>query len=103
MEAKIEAEGVVNKALVGAVLAGFVALNGYAFYADGGLMGLVNMVVALRGWGLVLGVDLMIALTMVAVWIIRDARKQGSSGVAWALLTVTAGSIGSLLYLLRKR
>lgn len=57
--------------------------NGYAFYADGELMGLVRTVMELKGWGLVLGVDLVIALP-------------------YALLTVTTGSIGSLLYLLRK-
>jgi hypothetical protein len=102
MAEKNETAGAVNKAIVGAVLAGFLALNGYAFYADGQLMGLVRTVMELRGWGLVLGVDLMIALTMVAVWIIGDARKQGTSGVPYALLTVTTGSIGSLLYLLRK-
>jgi hypothetical protein len=102
MAANNETEGAVNKAVVGAVFAGFLALNGYAFYADGQLMGLLRTVMELRGWGLVLGIDLMIALSMVALWIIKDARKQGASGVPWALLTVTTGSIGSLLYLLRK-
>ena len=103
MDAKIEAEGAVNKLLVGTVFAGFAALNAWAFYADGQLMGLLHTIENLRGWSLVLGVDLMIALTMVAVWIVRDARKQGKSGVPWAVLTLTAGSVGSLLYLLRKQ
>ena len=103
MDTKTNSEGVVNKAVIGAVLVGFLALNGYAFYADGQLMGLLRTIEAMRGWALVLGVDLMIALTMIAVWIVRDAKKDGRAGVPYALLTVATGSIGSLLYLLGKR
>ena len=45
-------------------------------------------------------VDLTIALSLVTVWMWRDARARGVVLVPYLLLTATLGSIGPLLYLL---
>ncbi|HZR84061.1 MAG TPA: DUF2834 domain-containing protein [Candidatus Binatia bacterium] len=47
--------------------------------------------------------DLAIALTMVLTWLVRDARERGISPTPYVVLTLFAGSIGPLLYLVRRR
>lgn len=44
--------------------------------------------------------DLGIALSLVLVWMWRDAATQGRRFWPWALFTLLAGSFGPLLYLL---
>lgn len=44
--------------------------------------------------------DIAIALSMVLVWIWRDATASGRRFWPYALLTLALGSIGPLLYLL---
>jgi hypothetical protein len=43
----------------------------------------------------------MIALTMVLVWMWRDARARGVSPLPYVLITLALGSVGPLLYLIR--
>jgi hypothetical protein len=44
--------------------------------------------------------DLVIALTLFMVWMWRDARASGRNPWPWLVVTLAAGSIGPLLYLL---
>jgi TRAP-type uncharacterized transport system fused permease subunit len=46
--------------------------------------------------------DLTIALSLVMVWMWQDAQKQGISPLPYILLTLTLGSIGPLVYLVRR-
>ena len=46
--------------------------------------------------------DLVIALTLVTIWIWRDARSRGRSPVPWVVATLALGSFGPLLYLLSR-
>jgi hypothetical protein len=46
-------------------------------------------------------VDLAIALGMVAIWMWNDAKERGISALPYLAVTMTLGSIGPLLYLLR--
>lgn len=48
-------------------------------------------------------VDLVIACTLAMGFIARDCRAQGRAWWPWALLTLAAGSIGLLAYLLWPR
>ena len=41
-----------------------------------------------------------IALTLILVWLWRDARVTGRNPWLWTVLTLAAGSFGPLLYLL---
>ena len=82
------------------VLADFAAYTGYVVYRHGYLefvrVGLSNLV------AIQLSLDLVIALSLVTVWMWRDARERGVSFLPYALLTATLGSIGPLLYLVRR-
>ena len=46
--------------------------------------------------------DLLIALSLVMVWIWRDATAQGRNPWPWILATLALGSFGPLLYLLTR-
>lgn len=47
-------------------------------------------------------IDLVIALSLVMVWMWRDARQHDISPIPYVLLTLGLGSIGPLLYLVRR-
>lgn len=42
--------------------------------------------------------DLVIALTLVLVWMWRDAKNNGRNIWPWIVITLVAGSFGPLLY-----
>lgn len=46
--------------------------------------------------------DLVIALTLVLIWMWQDSREREIPFVPYLLITVFAGSFGPLLYLLRR-
>lgn len=50
--------------------------------------------------GVVAMTDLVIALTLILVWMTRDARQQGIAPLPYVVLTLALGSAGPLLYLI---
>ena len=82
------------------VLADFAALNAYAV-AQYGIVGIFEAAFANAATTL-LFVDLTIALTMVMVWMWRDARQHDINPVPYVALTLGLGSIGTLLYMVRR-
>jgi hypothetical protein len=82
------------------VLADFAALTGYAVYAHGfaGFFALATANLAT----LTAFADLCIALGLIAMWMWQDARDRGWSPLPYLLLTLTLGSIGPLVYLIRR-
>ncbi|HUI27102.1 MAG TPA: DUF2834 domain-containing protein [Candidatus Kryptonia bacterium] len=85
---------------IGVVLADFVALNAYVVYQYG-YVGFIELVTANAATTAAL-VDLVIALSMVTVWMVRDARERGVSSIPYVILTLVLGSVGPLLYLFRR-
>jgi hypothetical protein len=53
------------------------------------------------GWQVL--VDLVIALALVLVWLVQDARAQGRNPWPWVAATLALGSFGPLVYLLTRR
>jgi molybdopterin-guanine dinucleotide biosynthesis protein A len=90
------------KSLVLVVLIAFTALNVYGV-AAGGIDALLALLETTNPWMFVFGADLVIALSMVAVWLIRDAKKSGRSAAPFVVLTAATGSIGPLLYLVTRK
>ena len=84
--------------LVGIVFVAFAALNLYVVEQHG-YLGFWRLVTA-NAATIAAMVDLTIALSLVTVWMWRDARARGVVLVPYLLLTATLGSIGPLLYLL---
>lgn len=82
---------------LGIVLADFTALTAYALYRDG-LTRWIALATSTAS-GLMLGADLLIALSLVTVWMVRDARARGASVAPYLVLTAATGSVGPLLYL----
>lgn len=91
----------MQRALIVIVLALFAALSGAALWYHG-------------YWGIIepnfrsfaaaqVFAELVIALTLVMVWMWRDARAQGRNPWPWILATLAVGSFGPLGYLLTRR
>jgi uncharacterized protein DUF2834 len=83
-----------------AVLIGFSAFSGYAVYQYG-YLGLFEQGLA-NAATIQVFLDLMIALSLVMVWMWQDARKQGIAPLPYVILTLILGSIGPLFYLVRR-
>jgi hypothetical protein len=79
-------------------LAAFGGLTAVAL-AQVGYLGILLPHFASAG-GLQVLVDLVIALTLVMVWMVADARRRGRTVWPWIALTLVAGSFGPLGYLL---
>jgi hypothetical protein len=89
------------KAIVSSLLLFFIGINIFAF-AMSGWEGFVAFVQNANGWTVLAVTDLCIALTLVASWMVRDARARGRSVAGYLVLTLFAGSIGPLVYLLNR-
>lgn len=82
------------------ILADFVALTAYAVYHYGYLAFFdFHAVNAIQ---LQIFVDLVLALSFVMAWMWRDARSRGISPVPYLVLTLFLGSIGWLVYMIRR-
>jgi hypothetical protein len=82
------------------VLVDFSALTAWAVWKHG-YIGIFEL--AVSSWGsALLFVDLVIALGLALVWMMGDHRERGLAFVPYALLTLAFGSVGPLLYLIRR-
>lgn len=88
------------KAIWIALLAGFAALTVYAV-AIGGWNGLMAYLGMLGPWGALATVDLLIALFIAIVFMVRDAAARKINAVPYVVLTLLTGSLGILVYLVR--
>jgi Terpene cyclase DEP1 len=83
------------------VLIGFSAATAFAIYHHG-YVAFVTYALANEATQL-LFVDLALNLILVAVWLFRDARARGARYVPYLALALFFGSVGPLLYLVRRR
>ena len=81
-------------------LALFSALTAIALWQHG-YCGIIAPHFRSTGAGQVFA-DLTIALSLIMVWIWRDATTSGRRAWPWVLVTLALGSIGPLLYLLTR-
>lgn len=82
------------------LLADFLALNVYAV-AQYGLVGIFELAFA-NAATILLFTDLTIALALVMVWMWQDARQHDINPIAYVVVTLALGSVGPLLYLIRR-
>lgn len=90
----------MQRLLIGFVLADFAALNVYAA-SQYGYLGVWQLATA-NAATLTILADLTIALSLVTIWMVRDARQRGVALAPYLVLTAVLGSIGPLLYLFRR-
>ena len=86
--------------LLAVVLFDFLGLTAWVVYQHGylGFYELVNANWATR----LLMADLVIALSLVATWMVRDARERQIRYAPYLVLTALFGAAGPLLYLIRR-
>jgi hypothetical protein len=89
-----------SRILLAVALADLIGLNAYAL-SQYGFAGFFELAAA-NAVAVSILVDLTIALTLVVVWMWRDAQQRGVSVVPHVLLTLGLGSIGPLVYLLQR-
>ncbi len=77
-----------------------LAMDAYSVYLYG-YIGFFRMALA-NFAGLTAFVDLLIALVLIIVWMGDDARERNVSAIPYLILTIALGSIGPLLYLIRR-
>jgi hypothetical protein len=85
--------------LSGALIVLF-AMDAYSVYLYG-YIGFFRMVVA-NFAGITAFVDLLIALVLILVWMGEDAGQRNFSAIPYLVLTIALGSVGPLLYLIRR-
>ena len=83
-----------------AALIVLLAMDAYSVYLYG-YVGFFRMVLA-NFAGLTAFVDLLIALVLIIAWMGDDARERNVSAIPYFILTIALGSIGPLLYLIRR-
>ncbi|TAH13654.1 MAG: DUF2834 domain-containing protein [Curvibacter sp.] len=87
----------MNKALLIFVLVVFSALTGYTLVHYGGLFAWLSFYTRdPASWQVV--ADLIIAMSLLLVFIRRDAQANGRPFVPWAVFCLVVGSFGPLLY-----
>jgi hypothetical protein len=91
----------MQRTLILVVLVLFGALTAAALWHHG-LWGIIEPHFRSFGAGQVFA-DLVIALTLVMVWIWHDARERGRNPWPWIAATLALGSFGPLVYLLTRR
>jgi hypothetical protein len=85
---------------LGIILVDFIALNAWVIYQYGYVGFFTAMFANIAT--IAVFVDLTIALSLIAYWMWQDARKEGRAFLPYFLLTLTLGSVGPLLYLIRR-
>jgi hypothetical protein len=83
-----------------AALIVLLAVDAYAIYLYG-YIGFFRMVLA-NFAGFAAFVDLTIALVLILIWMGDDARERRVSALPYLVLTLALGSVGPLLYLIRR-
>jgi hypothetical protein len=86
------------RALLIITLVLFGGLSGVALWQHG-FWGIIAPHFQSTGAGQVFA-DLVIALTLVMVWIWQDAKANGRNPLPWIVATLAVGSFGPLVYLL---
>ncbi len=82
------------------VLVDFAALTAYAVYHYG-YLGFFAELLA-NAVTVTAAVDLVIALVLVMIWMVRDAARRGIAVAPYVVITLLTGSIGPLAYLIRR-
>lgn len=91
----------VSKVVWAAGFIGFAALNVWAI-AVGGLSGFVDYLTTLGPFGVLATVDLLIALLIGMVFVVRNAGARSIDARPYLILTLVTGSLGLLGYLARR-
>ena len=88
-----------KKRAIFCVLVSFVAFSAWVV-ATGGTFSEVSAAFTANPWIIQASVDLVLALSLVCVWMWNDARSRGRNPLPWVVATLLTGSIAPLTYLL---
>lgn len=68
---------------------------------DHGYTGFIDLAMT-GGWAAQVFIDLVIALTLFALWMLGDAKERGIPGWPYFIAILTTGSVGALAYLVHR-
>lgn len=91
----------MNRVLIVLTMILFGALSAVALWRHG-YWGIIAPHFQSSGAGQVFA-DLVIALTLIMIWMWRDARAAGRNPWPWIVATLALGSFGPLVYLLTRK
>ncbi len=91
----------MKQILLVTTLLAFGALTGIALWNEG-VIGIFSSITHSYA-SMQIFADLVIALVLVMIWMWSDAKKSGRKAWPWIALTLVAGSLGPLLYLLTRK
>ncbi len=86
--------------LLVAVLILFGTYSTYVVFTEG-YTGFITLAMA-ESWGMQVLLDLTIALTMFAIWMFPDAKREGIPALPYFVAILLLGSIGALGYLIHR-
>ncbi len=92
---------IMTRIILGLVLLDFLALTAWAV-ADHGYLSFFEAMMA-NAATITAGVDLVIALSLITVWMWRDAQASGRNVLPYVGLTALLGCVGPLAYLVLRR
>jgi hypothetical protein len=87
--------------ILGVVIVDFAILTSFALW-NHGYWGIIAPHFQSFGAAQVFA-DLVIALSLIMLWMWRDAKANSRNAWPWLVLTLVAGSFGPLLYLFTRR
>ena len=87
-----------KKAALGLVFVEFVAMTAWVL-TEYSYLDFFELIGA-NSATLLMSFDLVICLTLICVWMVRDARAQGRTALPYVIVAATFGAAGPLLYLL---
>jgi hypothetical protein len=85
---------------ISVILVILLALDADAVYAYG-LLGFFRAALS-NGAAIASFADMVVALSLICLWMAEDARERGFSALPYVLVTLALGSPGPLLYLIRR-
>ncbi len=87
------------KMIWGFIALDMIAFTAYVFFNQGSITGLVDYLGGMGLWSMQVFIDLILALVIASVFIVRDAKVKGVNPWPYVVGCLFTGSISLLIYM----